>query len=320
MAENKSNELHDIVIVGAGIAGFAAGVYAARFNLKTVVIGDSIGGTLILTDIVENYPGFELISGMDLMKRVQKHSEKFGTKTLNGRVTDVIQNKDKSTFTLTVDGKKSIESKTVIFATGSKWRKLNVPGEDAYASKGVHYCGLCDGALYKDKRIAVAGAGDSAAKEALLLTQFGREVFIIVRGDDIHPEPINYKRIQSNPKIKIINQANVVEIKGEKFMNKVVLDREFNGSKELALDALFVEIGHITLTELPKKLGVNLNKKGEIIMNRESTTNVPGVFAAGDCGDHIFKQAITGVAEGVTAAFSAYQFIEHNKEKWKKGK
>ena len=175
---------------------------------------------------------------------------------------------------------------------------------------------MCDAPLFKNKIVGLVGGSDSAAKDALVLAEHAKKVYIIYRGQEIRPEPINLKRVYDKVKIgkiEIINNANVKEIKGSKFIEKVILDREFNGSKELALQGLFIAIGHIALTDLAKNLGVNLDKKGEIILDHKtSETNLPGVFGAGDCADKPFKQAITGVAEGCTAAYSAYEYVNNH--------
>ncbi|MBI4167588.1 MAG: FAD-dependent oxidoreductase, partial [Candidatus Aenigmarchaeota archaeon] len=172
-----------------------------------------------------------------------------------------------------------------------------------------HTCALCDGYAYKEKIIAVVGGSDSAGKEALLLTQWGKKVYMIYRGETIHPEPVNMKRIEANKKIEIINKTNVKEIKGEKVVSSVVLDRPYNGKNEFPLDAVFIEIGATPMSQMAEKLGVKLNEKKEIIIDRDSRTNVPGIFAAGDVVDTKFKQAITGVGEAVSAVYSAYKYV-----------
>ena len=177
----------------------------------------------------------------------------------------------------------------------------------------MHSCALCDGPIYQDKSIAVVGGGDSAAKEALLLTQFGRKVFIFVRGGELKPEPINGERVKKNKKISVFTNVSIDEIKGDrKKMTALVLDKPVEGKKEFPADALFLEIGHIPLSSIAKAIGVKTNEKGEIVINRNSETNVPGVYAAGDVGDTRFKQAITGVAEGVLAVYSAFRYIGEN--------
>ena len=183
-------------------------------------------------------------------------------------------------------------------------------GQKEFENKGISYCALCDSPLFKNKTVAVVGGSDSAAKDALLLSEHAKKVYIIYRGEEIRPEPINYERIKKNKKIEIINNANIVEIKGKDFVKSVVLDRNFKGKKNLDVDGVFVAIGHIALSDLAKTLGVKTDEKNEIKINHmTSETNVPGVFAAGDVTDKQFKQLITGVADGCTAAYSAYEFI-----------
>ena len=177
----------------------------------------------------------------------------------------------------------------------------------------MHYCALCDGAFYRNKVAAVIGGSDSAAKDALVLTQWASKVYMIYRGEKIRPEPVNYERVMANRKIEIIYRTNVKEIKGDKFVNGIVLDSLYKGNSGLKLDAVFVAIGHIALSQLAGKAGVKLNEKGEIMINRNAETNVPGAYAAGDVVDTRFKQAITGVAEGVQAAYSAYEYINKGK-------
>ena len=209
----------------------------------------------------------------------------------------------------------SPDGKTILFATGTKWRKLEVPGSMEFENKGIFYCALCDSPMYKNKITAVVGGSDSAAKDALVLAEHAKKVFIIIRKDNMTAEPVNVKRIAAKKNIEIINNANIVEIKGDSRLRKIILDREFNGKKELDVDGLLVDIGHIPLSDLAKKLGVKTNNHNEIVIDhRTSETNVPGVFAAGDVADKPFKQAITGVAEGCTAAYSAFEYLKRDIE------
>ena len=306
------DDVYDFAIIGAGGTGFAAAMYAGRFQLKTIVIGETIGGTIILTDVVENYPGFKKLTGEELAAKIEEHARDYpSVKVENDRVTEV--RKDGELFAITTLEGKTFHSKTILFATGTEWKKLGVPGEKELSNRGVHYCALCDGPLYKDKTLVVVGGGDSAAKEALLLTQWAKKVYMVYRGEKIRPEPINYERCMANPKLEIINSTNVVSIKGEKKVAGVVFDKPYQGSTEFACDAVFVEIGHLPLSQLAVPLGVAINKKGEIEIDRLAKTNVPGVFAAGDVVDTEFKQAITGVAEGVLAAYSANEFLKNGK-------
>ncbi|MEA2038141.1 MAG: FAD-dependent oxidoreductase [Nanoarchaeota archaeon] len=298
--------MYDLIIIGGGVAGFSAALYAGRFQLKTLVISEKTGGTLILAGDVSNYPGFESISGLELFDNVKNHAQKYGVEVVEKKV-EKLENCDYC-FKVSVNDK-TFKTKTIIFATGTEWRKLKVPGEKEFANKGVHYCALCDGAFYKDKVIAVVGGSDSASKEALLLTEYAKKVYIIYRKDNIRAEPINLKRVMENKKIEIINKTNVTKVKGDKFVNGVLLDKEYNGSKELKLDATFISIGHIPISKLAESIDVKRNEKGEIITDEDSATNIKGVFACGDVVDSKFKQAITGAAEGVIAAYNVYQYI-----------
>lgn len=312
VGKGNPKTLYDIIIIGIGVTGWGAAMYAGRMELKTLIIGDTPGGTIMLTDDVENYPGFKKLTGPELAENIEQHAREYAIDVEDGLVTDIAKDEKKHIFTVTKKDGTSFKTKTVLLATGTKPRKLGVPGEDQFMGKGVHTCALCDGAFYKNKIIGVVGGADSSAKEALLLTQWGKKVYIIYRGDKIHPEPVNMTRIEKKikeGKIEIINNTNVVEIKGDKYVNGVVFDKPYKGKKEFPLDALFIEIGHIPLAELAKKAGVALNKKGEIIIDRDAQTNVPGFYAAGDVVDTRFKQAITGVAEGVLAVYSAYTYI-----------
>ncbi len=200
----------------------------------------------------------------------------------------------------------------MLFATGTRHRELQVPGHDGFRNKGVHYCALCDGPLYREKTVAVVGGSDSAAKEALLLANHASRVFIVARGPEIKPEPINRTRVEQQTRITIITKTNVRRIEGDKRVTHVVLDRPYNESTTLALDAVFVAIGVLPLSDLAKRLGVKTNGRGEIVIDRDSRTNVPGIYAAGDVADRRFKQAITGVAEGVVAAYSAFEDVRND--------
>jgi thioredoxin reductase (NADPH) len=310
-------EMYDTFIIGAGVVGLATGMYAGRLNLKTIVLGTTsgnelpIGGVITLTDTVENYPGFKHLTGQELAEKLEDHAKDYDIEIKEEKAAEISKHDKLNCFIVKTD-KTNYHTKTIIFATGAKWRELKMKGAEEFKSKGVHYCALCDAALYKDKVVSVVGGSDTAAKEAILLAQFAKKVYIIYRGEKIRPEPVNTKLIEKNKKIEVINNTNIVEIQGDKFVNKVILDKEYNGSKELELNGVFGAIGHIPLSDLAVKMGVKINKKKEIMIDRESKTNVEGVLAAGDVVDSGFKQAITGVAEGVVAAHSAFTYINEN--------
>ncbi len=299
--------MHDLIIIGAGPSGLAAGMYAGRLGLKTLIIGDSIGGALATTTNIENYPGFKSISGEELINLLKEHALEYGVELIEELVESV--EKKNGSFEIETEEGESFSSKALIFATGTKRRKLPAKNAELFENRGIYYCALCDGPLFKDKVVGVVGGSDSAAKEALILQQYARKVYIIYRGEKIHPEPPNLRRIEQSSKIEVINRANILEVAGRERLEKVILDREFNGRRELKLDAVFVAIGGLPRSELAESIGVATNEKGEIIIDREAKTNIPGVFACGDVVDTKFKQAIVGVGEAVVAAYSAYEYI-----------
>lgn len=313
--KNKNDNNYDFIILGAGVTGLAAAMYAARLGLKTLCLGAShgselpVGGVITTTNVVENYPGFIRLTGTELSEKIREHTLSYDLVTIKEEKAESVEKKD---YFFVKTDKSIYKGKTILFATGTKWRKLpeSVRGSREFENRGVNFCALCDGPLFKNRIVAVIGGSDSAAKDALVLTEHAKKVYIIYRGEQIHPEPVNMERIKANKKIEIINKANVVEIRGKQVVESVVLDREHKGSKELKLDGIFVAIGHIALSDLAKPLGVKLNEKGEMIIDHKtSETNIKGVYAAGDVADKPFKQAITGVAEGCTAAYSAYEYI-----------
>ena len=295
---------YDVAIIGGGIVGLSAAIYCKRLNLKTVLLAKNYRGTIANAGDIENYPGFKKISGMELATRVLDHAKEYKPEMVEREVINIEWNKNSCFKVFTK--KNHYHAKNILFATGAKSRKLNVKGEALFMNKGVHTCALCDGPFYKNKIIAVVGGGDSAAKEALLLSNYAKKVYMIIRST-LKADPVNRDRIKANKKIQIIEGIQIKEIKGDKFVNSVVLDKKISNSNILKLDGIFVEIGHLPLSELAKKLGVKTNKQGEIIIDKNSKTNKAGIFAAGDVADTRFNQAITGVGEAVKAAYGIYE-------------
>tara|TARA_Y100000310_G_scaffold340182_2_gene435088 strand:- start:5912 stop:6883 length:972 start_codon:yes stop_codon:yes gene_type:complete len=319
MADKK--ETYDFVVIGAGVAGLAAGMYSGRLGLKTVVFGKSygselpVGGVITTTNSVENYPGFIKLTGTELSDKIRDHALYY-KEFVDIKEEEVVEVKKESGCFKIKTNKGEYQGKTVLFATGTKWRKLpkEVKGSIEFENKGVAYCALCDAPLFKKKDVCVVGGSDSAAKDALVLAEHANKVYIIYRKEEIRAEPVNKQRVKDNDKIEVINNTNILEIKGKDFVESVVLDKAYEGSKELKLQGVFVAIGHDILSSLADKMGVKLNKKKEIVIDHKTgETNIEGVFAAGDVGDKPFKQAITGVAEGCTAAYSAFEYIKKSK-------
>ena len=251
------------------------------------------------------------MSGTELSEKIKEHALSYKEVELRQEKVENISGRAGKFRVKTNKGE--YFGKTILIATGTKWKKLEVPGSLELENKGVAYCALCDAPLFKNKIVTVVGGSDSAAKDSLVLAEHCKKVYIIARTDKIKPEPVNLKRVEMNKKIEVIAKTNVVEVLGKEFVTGVRLDRAYKGSNELKLDGVFVAIGHVFLSGLANDLGVKLNEAGEIIIDHKtSETNAAGVFAAGDVADKPFKQAITGVAEGCTAAYSAYQFITKN--------
>ena len=298
--------MYDVIIIGAGFAGFSAAIYAVRSNLKTLVISKAMGGAIVDAFKVENYPGYKEISGLDLMKKFEEQAKSLGSEIISDEVIDVSKADDG--FKLKTK-KQEFDAKTIIFATGTERRKMNVPGSKDFEGKGLHYCATCDGFFYKDKVVAVIGGSNSAAHAALLLAQFAKKVYIIYRKEKMRCEPILLERLENNKVVEFIYKNNVSEVKGSKFVEKVILENAYNNSKELSLDGVFVEIGSIPSSKLAEKLGVKLTNAKELIVNAHSRTNLKAVFAAGDVTNTVMRQGVTAAAQGAIAATGAYHFI-----------
>lgn len=306
--ENTQGEIpvYDFIVIGGGCAGPSGAMYAARLNLKTLMIAEMPGGLITTTHIVENWPGIVSISGPDLGMSLWNHAKEVGCETRNARVNKVSVAEDGKGY-IVETRKEKFYGKTILFATGTKHKELGAPGEQEFKNRGVSYCALCDGAFFKDKIVSVVGGGDSAAKEALFLAQHAKKVYVIVRKNFMRAEPRNMDLMTKTPNVEVLYETEIVEILGTDNVEKVRL----KSGEELEMQGVFMAIGHIPLTDLAKDLGVTLSSHGEILINRHSETNLPGVYAAGDCCDTEFKQAITGSAEGVTASYYAFEHLKN---------
>jgi len=294
---------YDLIVLGGGPTAIGCAIYAARFALNVLIVGKTFGGLITTTHLVENYPGIASTSGQGLMDMFKEHMNSLNIPYISDEIRSIEKADDH--FILHSFFQK-FKAYTVCIATGSERKKLGIPGEEEFAGRGVSYCATCDGPFYKDKVVIVVGGSDSAAKEALFLSQNVKKVYIVYRGEEIRAEPINKKRVYENDKIEIIYNTNIVEIKGDTSVKSVIFD---NG-KEFDINGVFIEVGSIPNSDLAKRISVKINEKDEIMINRKSETNISGIFAAGDVADAPFKQAITGVAEGVIAAFSAFDYVK----------
>jgi thioredoxin reductase (NADPH) len=303
----QGKNCYQVLIVGGGPAAVSAAIYCHRFDLKTIMIGQEYGGAIARTYLVENYPGFFATSGYDLMEAFQKHYEHFNIPYEYDTIVKIEDDTEKKHgFRVTTSGEQVYHACSVIISTGTKHRKLNVPGEDEFHGRGVSYCGTCDGPFFRDKEIVVVGGSDSAAVEALFLSRFGKNVNIVYRKEKIRAEPINTHLCENDPKIKIINNTNIVKIIGKDKVESV----EFDNGEIFPTDAVFIEIGAIPQSNLAKDMGAKLNDAGEIIVDKHAKTSVSGLFAAGDVTDIREKQVATAVGQGVSAAYSVREFLE----------
>jgi len=304
--------MEKVVVIGSGCAGWTAALYTARANLQPFVLtGQQPGGLLTTTSIVENYPGFpEGVDGYELMTRMQKQAERFGARASFGTVEKV--DFSKHPFALTVDGEQ-ITAETVIIATGASHRHLGVPGEDLLETKGVTYCATCDGALpvFRNHPLVVVGGGDSACEEALYLTRFGSEIYLVHRRDSLRASKIMSDRALSNPKIKPVWESAVTEVldvKQDKVTGVKLKNLKTGAESVLNCAGVFIAIGHSPNTGLFKGQ-IEMDANGFIIPKQGTMTNVSGVFVAGDCADHVYRQAITAAGAGCAAAIDTERFL-----------
>jgi thioredoxin reductase (NADPH) len=304
--------MENVVIIGSGCAGWTAALYAARANLRPLVLtGRQPGGLLTTTTIVENYPGFpEGVDGYELMTRMQKQAERFGARAQFGTLEAA--DLSRRPFALTVDGER-VDAQTVIIATGASHRHLGLESEHKLENKGVTYCATCDGALpmFRNQPLVVVGGGDSACEEALYLTRFGSVVHLVHRRDSLRASKIMAERALSNPKIKPVWDSivtDVLEVNQDKVTGVRVKNVKTNGEKVIDCAGVFVAIGHVPNTQLFKGV-IHMDANGYIRPKNGASTNVPGVFVAGDCADHVYRQAVTAAGMGCAAAIEAERFL-----------
>ena len=302
-------ESWELIIIGAGAAGLAAGIYAARSGLKTLIIDEKLaGGTTADAPVVENYPGFPQIGGGELAEKMVLHCKKVGVTFHEIESVTGLELADERKIVKT--SRADYEAKAVIIATGSHYREIGVKGEKEFRGRGVSYCGVCDGPFFKGKRVLVIGGGNSAATTTLYLSGIAAEVVVSHRRDAFRAEEALVKDIASKKNVQVFWNTEVREIKGEKLVTEVVLyDNKAEETKEIAVDAVFVQIGEAPNSQIAREAGLEVNEHGYIKTDIFQRTSIAGVYAAGDVTNHPVKQVGTAVGQGITAALEAYSYI-----------
>ncbi len=310
MSEHKTNiqNIFDTIIIGGGAAGLSAAIYAERYLMKTLVLeGREPGGETATAWIIENYPGIPSIDGYDLIKAMKAQAEGPLTTFVSDYASEVLL--QDHCFTVKSESGQDFWGKTIIFAHGSRRRRLGLPNEKRLLGHGVSYCITCDAPLYKDKVVAIVGGGDASVKGACLASQYSAKIYFITREKNIKAEPANMEIFNKKNNIEIIYETEVKELLGKEYLSGIVLNRSYKGSEKLEVQGIFIEIGSEPNSSLPKSLGVKVDESGYIEVDAMMRTSVHGVYAAGDITNATgsFKQDIVAAAQGAIAATSAYR-------------
>jgi thioredoxin reductase (NADPH) len=304
------DRIYDLLIIGSGPAGLSASIYASRYKLEHLIFGVEDGGQMSEIGKIENWPGEISISGYNLIEKFREHCENYGVRISHESVSSVLKNEEGIFVAETSKGK--YFSKTLIMAMGAEYRRMNIPGEKEFIGKGVSYCATCDAMFFRGKTVSVVGGGNSAAVVALELADFAKKVYLVHKKDRIEAEPVWVEKIDSNSKIEAIRETDVIEISGKDYVDKIILDKAWNDQNHLDVDGVFIEIGSDPGVALAKKIGVETDDGNYIKTKEDMSTNVPGVFAAGDIttGSNKFRQILTACSEGAIAANGVYKFLK----------
>lgn len=306
--------MHDLIIIGGGPAGVTAGIYAGRQGLDTLVLAKEFGGQVAKKAVdIENYPGFINIPGPELAKKFEEHLKAQELKVENKKVSEI--KKEGNTFTVLTKEGDEFQSKSVIITSGSHPRELGIPGEKEYVGKGVSYCALCDGPVFKNKVVAVIGGGNSGFESALFLSNYVEKIYVLERGSELKAEKKNIEMVEKTGKVEVITNAALEKIEGDKMVSSITYqDLESKKSVVLDVKGVFVEIGYQPESFIAEGLA-KLNDKKEIITEPETyATNVAGLFAAGDVNTGKYKQIITACGEGAKAVLAAYEYLKSNED------
>ncbi len=325
MENNKQNK-YDLIIIGAGPAGLAASVYASRYKINHLVIGQIFDSSLFKAHLVENYPGFEKIKGADLIQKFYEQAKNLEAEIISEETVNIIQTHPQpplpektgrgkrgvKNFKITTNLNKIFESRFILLTLGTKQRKLNIPGEKEFLGRGVSYCAVCDAAFFKNKKTAVVGGSDSAAMAALLLAEHAEKVFLIYRKGELRCEPVKKEQIEKNPKIEVIYETNIKKIGGQSKVEFVKLDKEYKNDLKLEINGVFVEVGAVPPETLIRNIGIETDQGGYIVIDKKGETTIKGFYAAGDVttGSNGLRQIVTAVSEGAIAATSIYEELK----------
>ena len=298
--------MYDIIIIGGGPAGLSAAIYTSRALKKTLIIEEAnYGGQITQALEVENYPGYENISGMELGQKMYDQAIRLGAKSIHGTVSKIA--KDQDIFNVTVN-KEEYQSKVVIYAAGASPKKLEIEKENKYLGSGLSYCATCDGAFFKEKTVCIVGGGNTAIDDAIYLANICKKIYMIHRRDSFRAEPIKVSMLKEKDNVDFITPATVKEIQGDNKVEKIVINHE-NKKETLEVDGIFVAIGRVPNTDLIKEL-VPLNDNGYVITNHELETSLPGFYDVGDVREKRIRQLTTATSDGTIAAISACEYLE----------
>lgn len=303
---------YDIAIIGSGPAAYSASIYASRYKLSNIIFGKIIGGTISEAHKVCNYPGLPDISGVELGMKFEKQAKDQGGEIKYESVVDIWKQEDESIFHIMTDkGNSQYQAKTIILATGTERNKLMIPGEDKYLGKGLSYCATCDAMFYKGKTVAVVGGKNAAVMSACMLSDIAEKVYVIYRGTEFAGEPVWVDQLNSRSNIEVIFGTLPTGYEGEPRLERVKLSKPHNGQDYVSVDGIFIEIGSEPNSLLPNVLGIETDEKKYIKVDQSQATNIPGIWAAGDCttASNGFRQVVTAVAEGGIAANAIFKYL-----------
>ncbi len=303
--------MHDLIIIGGGPAGIAAGVYAARKKIKTLLITESFGGQSLVSSDVQNWIGTKSLSGLDLAKNLEEHLRaQESIEIADGDLAERVEKLNSNGFKVVTKNGKNFETKTVLICSGSHHKKLGIPGEDKLNGKGVVYCSTCDAPLFSGKIVVVVGAGNAGLEAVRDLFPYANKIYLLIRSDKVKGDPITFEEVKNNPKVEIMYQVEAQEISGDKLVAGIkYVDKDKNQSGELKLDGVFVEIGTVPNSDMVKDL-VKLDQRGQIIVDHKTQmSSFPGIWAAGDVSDVLYKQNNISAGDAIKAVLNIYDYL-----------